>query len=120
MFTILIVMMLLILPLNQIHEVSNGRLQVLEFFMSAVSLFIFIIDADCERVFSWCGVSKLTRSGLLPDTISSLIGVHFNSAFSCGKQSCFETFLLDKGNLALDELNIHSVTHETNTSSHSE
>lgn len=44
-------------------------------------------NADCERVFSLVRRIKTDfRSSLHTDTISSLIGVHFNSTFKCCEQ----------------------------------
>ena len=49
-------------------------------------------NADCERVFSLMRCIKTDLKSIFhPDTVSSLIGVHFNSVFNCCKQSKFKT-----------------------------
>ena len=71
-------------------------------------------SADCERVFSSMRCVKADlKSGLHPDAVSSLIGVHFISVFNCCKQSDFEPSFLDKAKLCTREKNIsykHSMT----------
>ena len=53
-------------------------------------------NADCERVFSLVRRIKTEfRASLLPETISSLIGVHFNSPFQYCSQTDFPTSFLD-------------------------
>ncbi len=45
------------------------------------------------------------RPSLLPETISSLIGVHFNSPFQCCSQTDFPTSFLDKAKSCTREMN---------------
>ena len=64
-------------------------------------------NADCERVFSLVRRIKTHfRSSLLPETISSLIRIHFNSPFQCCEQSEYSTSLLDKAKLCTREMNL--------------
>ncbi len=63
-------------------------------------------NADCERVFSLVRRIKTDfRASLLPETISSLIGVHFNSPFQCCSQTDFPTSFLDKAKSCTREMN---------------
>jgi hypothetical protein len=65
-------------------------------------------NADSERVFSLVRRIKTDfRSNLLPETISALVGIHFNTLDTCCEQSVYETSLLDKAK---------SCTHERNLS----
>lgn len=53
-------------------------------------------NADCERVFSHVRRIKTDfRSSLSTETISSLIGCHFNKTSKCCEWTKFETSLLD-------------------------
>lgn len=64
-------------------------------------------NADCERVFSVVRRIKTDfRSSLLPDTISSLIGIHFNSPFQCCEQTEYSSSLLDKAKVCTREMNL--------------
>jgi len=63
-------------------------------------------NADCERVFSLVRRIKTDyRANLIPETISSLIGVHLNSPFQCCDQLEFPISLLDKAKSCTKEMN---------------
>ena len=64
-------------------------------------------NADSEKVFSLVRRVKTEfRSNLLPETVSALIGVHFNTPDVCCKQSIFETSLLEKAKSCTRERNL--------------
>ena len=70
-------------------------------------------NADCERVFSLVRRIKTDfRGSLLPETISSLIGVHFNSTFHCCSQTNFPTSFLDKAKSCTREMNANYHTNK--------
>jgi hypothetical protein len=79
-------------------------------YLSSLALHLLAIpasNADSERVFSLVRRIKTDfRSSLLPDTISSLIGVNFNSPFQCCSQSEFSTSFLDKAKKCTHEINM--------------
>ena len=58
----------------------------------------------CERMFGLYQTDF--KSGLHPDAVSSLIGVHFISVFNCCKQSNFEPSFLDKTKQCTGEKNM--------------
>ena len=63
-------------------------------------------NADSASAFSLVRRIKTDfRSNLIPDTISSLIGVHVNSPFRCCSQVDFSASLLDKAKSCTRELN---------------
>ena len=78
--------------------------------LSTLSLQLLSIPArntDCERVFSLVRRIKTDfRSSLHADTISSLIGIHFNSRFKSCEQSDFEPSLLEKAKNCTGEKNM--------------
>ena len=55
-----------------------------------------VSNADCERDFSLVRIIKTDfLSSLLPETISALIGIHFNSSYQCYEQSEYEPSFTD-------------------------
>ena len=64
-------------------------------------------NADCERVFSHVRrIKSEFRSSLCTETVSSLIGCHFNNTSQCCKQSVFEESLLQKAKRCTHERNL--------------
>lgn len=64
-------------------------------------------NADCERVFSLVRRIKTdSRSSLLPETISSLIGIHFNSPFQCCEQTDYSASCLEQAKSCTREMNL--------------
>ena len=84
--------------------------------LSTLALHLLAIsasNADCERVFSLVRRIKTDfRGSLLPETISSLIGVHFNSPFQCCNQTDFPTSFLDKAKSCTREMNANYRTNK--------
>lgn len=65
-------------------------------------------NADSERVFNLVRRVKTEfRSNLLPETVSALVGLHFNTPESCCEQSVFGTNLLDKAKSCTRERNLN-------------
>ena len=64
-------------------------------------------NADSERVFSLVHRIKTDfRSSLQTETVSALIGYHFNKTCHCCEQSSFEESLLSKAKSCTNERNI--------------
>ena len=64
-------------------------------------------NADSERVFSVVRPVKTEfRSSLQTETVSALIGCHFNKRSQCCEQSSFEESLLEKAKSCTNERNI--------------
>ena len=64
-------------------------------------------NADSERVFNLVRRIKTEfRSSLQTDTVSALIGHHFNKSCQCYELSCFVDSLLAKGKSCTNERNI--------------
>ena len=64
-------------------------------------------NADSERVFSLVRRIKTEfRSSLQTETVSALIGHHFNKTCQCCELSCFDDSLLAKGKSCTNERNI--------------
>ena len=67
-------------------------------------------NADSERVFSLVRRIKTDfRSRLHSETISALVGVHFNSPDKCCEQSKFESCLLDKAKSCTRDRNLKRI-----------
>lgn len=70
-------------------------------------LFIPASNADSERVFSLVRRIKTDfRSRLIPETVSALVGIHFNSLDKCCEGSDFEPSLLIKAKSCTREKNL--------------